>query len=158
MTRIVCDVLDMMMANLLLLTWYLSLGWATPGIGYNQEYLIRLSPCKPADCIMNLVLKKYALHVQCKSTTSLHKCFCCKSWEKYEEDSNWDFPHGFTISYAWWFLFQKASNPQDFPTSWFANWISLFMQLNPFAPGDFAEKRVLKLVEWFSGHCRAIKS
>ena len=26
---------------------------------------------------------------------------------------------------------------------------------NPFAPGDFAEKRVLKLVEWFSGHCRA---
>ena len=32
------------------------------------------------------------------------------------------------------------------------------MNLNPFAPGDFAEKRVLKLVEWFSGHCRAIKS
>ena len=31
-------------------------------------------------------------------------------------------------------------------------------QVNPFAPGDFAEKRVLKLVEWFSGHCRAIKS
>ena len=31
-------------------------------------------------------------------------------------------------------------------------------KLNPFAPGDFAEKRVLKLVEWFSGHCRAIKS
>jgi len=30
--------------------------------------------------------------------------------------------------------------------------------LNPFAPGDFAEKPVLKLVEWFSGHCRAIKS
>ena len=30
--------------------------------------------------------------------------------------------------------------------------------LNPFAPRDFAEKRVLKLVEWFSGHCRAIKS
>ena len=29
---------------------------------------------------------------------------------------------------------------------------------NPFAPGDFAEKRVLQLVEWFSGHCRAIKS
>ena len=29
---------------------------------------------------------------------------------------------------------------------------------NPFAPGDFAEKRVFKLVEWFSGHCRAIKS
>ena len=32
------------------------------------------------------------------------------------------------------------------------NWI------NPFAPGDFAKKRVLKLVEWFSGHCQAIKS
>ena len=30
--------------------------------------------------------------------------------------------------------------------------------INPFTPGDFAEKRVLKLVEWFSGHCRAIKS
>ena len=30
--------------------------------------------------------------------------------------------------------------------------------LNQFAPGDFAEKRVLELVEWFSGHCRAIKS
>ena len=30
--------------------------------------------------------------------------------------------------------------------------------INPFAPGDFAKKRVLKLVEWFSGHCRAIKS
>ena len=29
---------------------------------------------------------------------------------------------------------------------------------NPFVPGDFAKKRVLKLVEWFSGHCRAIKS
>ena len=38
----------------------------------------------------------------------------------------------------------------------------VFMQsqprVNPFAPGDFAEKRVLKLVKWFSGHCRAIKS
>ena len=30
--------------------------------------------------------------------------------------------------------------------------------VNPFAPGYFAGKRVLKLVEWFSGHCRAIKS
>ena len=29
--------------------------------------------------------------------------------------------------------------------------------INPFALGDFAKKRVLKLVEWFSGHCRAIK-
>ena len=32
------------------------------------------------------------------------------------------------------------------------------VDINPFAPGDFAEKRVLKLVEWFSGHFRAIKS
>ena len=32
------------------------------------------------------------------------------------------------------------------------------VDFNPFAPGDFAEKCVLKLVEWFSGHCRAIKS
>ena len=31
-------------------------------------------------------------------------------------------------------------------------------KVDPFAPRDFAEKRVLKLVEWFSGHCRAIKS
>ena len=30
--------------------------------------------------------------------------------------------------------------------------------LNPFAPGDFAEKCVLKLVQWFSRHCHAIKS
>ena len=34
----------------------------------------------------------------------------------------------------------------------------LLKRFNPFAPGDFAEKRVLKPVEWFSGHCRAIKS
>ena len=33
-----------------------------------------------------------------------------------------------------------------------------YFVFNPFAPGDFAQKRVLKLVEWFSGHCRAIKS
>ena len=26
------------------------------------------------------------------------------------------------------------------------------MEFNPFTPGDFAEKCVLKLVEWFSGH------
>ena len=39
-------------------------------------------------------------------------------------------------------------------------WLRRFSadSLNPFAPGDFAEKRVLKLVEWFSGHCRAIES
>ena len=34
----------------------------------------------------------------------------------------------------------------------------LWVFFNPFAPGDFADKRVLKLLEWFSGHCRAIKS
>ena len=28
--------------------------------------------------------------------------------------------------------------------------------INPFAPADFAEKRVVKLVEWFSGHCLAM--
>ena len=36
--------------------------------------------------------------------------------------------------------------------------LGLFKRFNPFAPGDFAEKPVLKLVEWFSGHCHAIKS
>ena len=30
--------------------------------------------------------------------------------------------------------------------------------LNPFTPGDFAKKRVLKCVESFSGHCHAVKS
>ena len=30
--------------------------------------------------------------------------------------------------------------------------------INPFTPGDFAKKRVFKLVKWFSGHCHAIKS
>jgi len=31
-------------------------------------------------------------------------------------------------------------------------------KFNPFALGDFAEKCVLKVLEWFSGHCPAIKS
>ena len=35
---------------------------------------------------------------------------------------------------------------------------SIQVILNPFAPGDFAKKRVLKLVKLFSGHYRAIKS
>ena len=35
---------------------------------------------------------------------------------------------------------------------------SPFRKVNPFAPGHFAQKRVLKLVERFSGHCRAKKS
>ena len=34
----------------------------------------------------------------------------------------------------------------------------LFTLFNPFAPENFAEKRVLKLVEPFSGHCLAKKS
>lgn len=29
---------------------------------------------------------------------------------------------------------------------------------NPFPPGDFAEKQVVKLVKWFSGHSPASKS
>ena len=41
---------------------------------------------------------------------------------------------------------------------YFIHLVCLFIFLNPFAPGDFAEKRVLKLVEWFSGHCHAMKS
>ena len=41
----------------------------------------------------------------------------------------------------------------------FSNDLLAFLKLfNPFAPGDFAKRRVLKLVEWFSGHCHAIKS
>ena len=39
-----------------------------------------------------------------------------------------------------------------------SGWLSKITITNPFAPGDFAKKRVLTLVEWFSGHCRAIKS
>ena len=33
-----------------------------------------------------------------------------------------------------------------------------FTAINPFARRDFAEKRVLTIVERFSGHCRAIQS
>ena len=36
--------------------------------------------------------------------------------------------------------------------------LDVYVQINPCDTGDFAEKRVLKLVERFSGHCRAIKS
>ena len=35
--------------------------------------------------------------------------------------------------------------------------MSQFGKINPFAPGDFAEKRILKLVERFSGHRGSIK-
>ena len=41
---------------------------------------------------------------------------------------------------------------------WNRYYCSYYKGINPFAPGDFAENRVLKLVEWFSGHCHAIKS
>ena len=44
------------------------------------------------------------------------------------------------------------------PTTNKGNEMNLKYVFNPFTPGDFAEKRVLKLVEWLSGHCRAIKS
>ena len=33
-----------------------------------------------------------------------------------------------------------------------------FILTSPFAPGNFTEKHVLKLVKPFSGHCCAIKS
>ena len=46
----------------------------------------------------------------------------------------------------------------DITGSSFGSLFGPLIFFNPFAPGDFAEKRVLKLVEWFSGHCRAIKS
>ena len=39
-----------------------------------------------------------------------------------------------------------------------ATFVKNGQNINPFAPGDFAEKRIFKLVEWFSGHCHAIKS
>ena len=37
-----------------------------------------------------------------------------------------------------------------------ATFMNKNIPINPFAPGDFAEKRVLKLVEWFSGHCPSV--
>ena len=39
-----------------------------------------------------------------------------------------------------------------------ATFVKNGQNINPFAPGDFAEKCIFKLVEWFSGHCHAIKS
>ena len=48
------------------------------------------------------------------------------------------------------FCFQKAFSPKHMMSS--------VSHLNPFAPGDFAKKSVLKLVKWFSGHCHATKS
>ena len=42
------------------------------------------------------------------------------------------------------------------PLARFARDSSAIIFFNPFVPGDFAEKRVLKLFKWFSGHCRAV--
>ena len=33
---------------------------------------------------------------------------------------------------------------------------SSLLQINPFTPGNFAENRILKLVEQFSSHCLAL--
>ena len=52
-------------------------------------------------------------------------------------------------------LFIKANEKHNHKTRFSS---SCNFYINPFAPGDFAEKRVLKLVKWFSGHCCAIKS
>ena len=40
----------------------------------------------------------------------------------------------------------------------FVSFFSLFTLFNPFAPENFAERHVLKLVEPFSGHCLAKNS
>ena len=50
-------------------------------------------------------------------------------------------------------LRSRASQLSRINKERFQNWY-----FNPFAPGDFAEKRVLKVVEWLSGHCGAITS
>ena len=67
----------------------------------------------------------------------------------------------------------KLSEDKQFPGELCGAWTTMFgrldqasectkpftaLFLNPFTPGNFAEKRVLKLVEPFSGHCRAIES
>ena len=46
----------------------------------------------------------------------------------------------------------------DNPGEWHYTVPCTYILINPFAPGDFAEKHISKLVEWFSGHCPAIKS
>ena len=43
-------------------------------------------------------------------------------------------------------------------SAWIQDAFTQGMFINPFSPGDFAKKCVLKLVEWFSGHCHVIKS
>ena len=67
----------------------------------------------------------------------------------------------------------KLSEDKQFPGELCGAWTTMFgrldqasectkpfasLLLNPFAPGDFAVKCVLKLVERFSGHCCAIES
>ena len=67
----------------------------------------------------------------------------------------------------------KLSEDKQFPGELCGAWTTMFGRLdqasectklfaaqllNPFTPGDFAEKRVFKLVELFSGHCRATES
>ena len=44
----------------------------------------------------------------------------------------------------------------DFSISRIMYLFTRYLEFNPFAPRDFAKKRVLKLVEWFSGHSRAM--
>ena len=64
----------------------------------------------------------------------------------------------FPGSHSLHFTFRSFCYPA-IPPSLLFYWTSQApTSINPFAPGDFAEKRVLKLVEWFSGHCHAIKS
>ena len=64
------------------------------------------------------------------------------------------------IKKGWVFLATQGKKTCHY--AWLDNNIKQYTKkvffLNPFAPGDFAEKRVLKLVKWFSGHCRAITS
>ena len=61
--------------------------------------------------------------------------------------------------------FSLKKCPGDEVGVWHVGWWNLITSVrliqvgnNRRAPGDFAQKLVLKLDEWFSGHCRAIKS
>ena len=55
-------------------------------------------------------------------------------------------------------LFERSANLPS--VSWLVPSCGIyhFILTSPFAPGNFAEKRALKLVEPFSGHCGAMKS
>ena len=50
-------------------------------------------------------------------------------------------------------LWRSSLPPASLPFSWWPmeTIFSIYIRINPFAPGDFAEKRDLKLVQWFSG-------